>query len=118
MAKSSMAQVVAVSRQVNELDTKGKLIIMRDLQSQELEKNARERPVSVTIETGRIEKISATSADYNYTVELEKGKELRDPEAQGVVGKVNAGREKVLEELLVAAGGKVVDVTYEEGKEK
>jgi len=40
-----MAQVVAVSRQVNELDTKGKLIIMRDLQAQGLE-NAKERPVS------------------------------------------------------------------------
>lgn len=52
MSKSSMAQVVAVSRQVNELDTKGKLIIMRDLQQQGLEP----KPVTqVGVETRAME---------------------------------------------------------------
>ena len=46
MSKSSTAQVVAASRQVNALDTKGKLVILRDLQAQELDKNAKERPAS------------------------------------------------------------------------
>jgi len=65
-----MAMVVAVSRRVNELDTKGKLIILRDLQAQGLE-----RPVSVTIETGRIEKISATSAPEIAVTRYKEGTE-------------------------------------------
>ena len=58
MPKSTMAQVVAVSRQVNALDTKGKLVILRDLQAQGLEQKAMER----TIKKGAV-------------VEYEKGQE-------------------------------------------
>ena len=74
MSKSSMAQVVAVSRQVNALDARGKLVILRDLQAQGLDKKAMDRIVE-------------------------------------------QGPDRKLVELLEAAGGKVVDVTYTEGKE-
>lgn len=46
MAKSSMAQVVAVSRQVNELDKRGKLVILRDLQQQDLERVTEKKRVT------------------------------------------------------------------------
>lgn len=45
MPKSTMAQVVAVSRQVNALDTKGKLVILRDLQAQGLEQKAMDKKI-------------------------------------------------------------------------
>ena len=51
--KSSMAQVVAVSRQVNALDAKGKLVILRDLQAQGLETKAMDK----TIEKGPDQKL-------------------------------------------------------------
>ena len=43
--KSSMAQVVAVSRQVNALDARGKLVILRDLQAQGLEAKVMDRKI-------------------------------------------------------------------------
>jgi len=41
-----MAQVVAVSRQVNELDKRGKLVILRDLQQQDLERVTEKKRVT------------------------------------------------------------------------
>lgn len=46
MAKSTVEQICTAVRIVNMLDRRGKLAVLRDLQAQGLEKNAKERPAS------------------------------------------------------------------------
>ena len=70
--KSSMAQVVAVSRQVNALDTRGKLVILRDLQTQGLEQKAMDKKIEKWPDQKLIELLEQTGA---RVVEYEKGVE-------------------------------------------
>ncbi len=60
--KSSMAMVVAVSRQVNALDARGKLVILRDLQAQGLEQKAMERKIEKGPDQKLVELLEHTGA--------------------------------------------------------
>lgn len=62
MSKSSTAQVVAASRQVNALDTKGKLVILRDLQAQGLEAKAMDRKIEKGPDQKLVELLELTGA--------------------------------------------------------
>ncbi len=62
MPKSTMAQVVAVSRQVNALDVKGKLVILRDLQAQGLEQKAMDRKIEKGLDQKLVERLELTGA--------------------------------------------------------
>ena len=60
--KSTMAQVVAVSRQVNALDARGKLVILRDLQAQGLEKKVMDRKIEIDPHAKLVELLEGTGA--------------------------------------------------------
>jgi hypothetical protein len=57
-----MAQVVAVSRQVNALDARGKLVILRDLQAQGLEAKAMGKIIEEGADQKPVEMLEQTGA--------------------------------------------------------